>query len=127
MRFEFRSEIGAEVRGFEDGADFELGAWAEGAALEPFDGFFDGADLPDPEAGDELFGFGKGAVGDRGFASGEGDALACGAGLEAFAGEHHACFDEFFVELAHVGEKLGAGEDACLRILVCFDEYHATH
>ena len=48
-----------------------------------------------------------------GLPAGEGDALAFGAGLEAFAGQHHACFDQFFVELAHVGEEFGAGEDAC--------------
>src|ERR1700758_2905332 len=87
--FEFGCEIGTEVFGFEDGADFQLGTRAERAALEPLDGLLDVADLPDPEAGDEFFGLGEGAVGDGGFAGGEGDALACGTRLEAFSSEHY--------------------------------------
>src|SRR5260370_34391192 len=127
LLFEVGRHSGAEVYGFEHGTDFDFGSGAEGAALEPFDGLFYGADLAEPEAGDEFFGLGEGAVGDGGFGSREGDALAFGAGLEAFGGKHHACFYQLFVELAHVGEELGSGEDACFGVLVCFDDYHATH
>src|SRR5258708_37087443 len=55
---------GGEVFHLKDLADFDFGAGAEGAALEPFDGLFARADLPDPKAGDELLGLGAGAVGD---------------------------------------------------------------
>src|SRR5260370_19007896 len=48
---------GCEVFHLKDLADFDFGAGDEGTALEPFDCLFYVADLPDPEAGDELFGF----------------------------------------------------------------------
>ena len=57
---------GCEVFHLEDLADFDLGVAgaAVGAALDPLDGLFEGLDLQDREAGDELLGFGEGAVDD---------------------------------------------------------------
>src|SRR4051812_31855113 len=58
-------DFGAEIFGLEDLADFQLGVAAGvgmGAFLGPVDGFLLVLDLPDPEAGDELFGFGEWAV-----------------------------------------------------------------
>jgi len=102
-------------------------AAVEGRTFQPIDGVLHRLHLPKPEAGNELLGLGEGAVGNRGLGCGEGDALAFGAGLEAFGSEEHACFYQFFVELAHVGEEFGAGEDACFGFFACFDEDHATH
>src|SRR5579859_2774027 len=77
----FRSEVGAEVFGFKDLADFDFGIAdvGIGAALDPFEGFFHGAHLPEPETGDELFGFAEGAVDYRAVLAGKTDALALGA------------------------------------------------
>src|SRR5690554_1798490 len=69
---EFRGEGLAEILLGEDGADLQFGYFAGhgvGAAAGPGDGVFHGVDLPDPEAGEELFGFGEGTVDDGGFAS----------------------------------------------------------
>src|SRR5277367_3347337 len=109
LLLEFGSEERSEVFGFEDGTDFDYVARREWAAFQPFDCFFDGANLPEPEAADEFFGFGEGAVGDGGFFGGEGDALALGGGLEAFSCEQDACFGQLFVELTHFSEQFGAG------------------
>src|SRR5436190_22160149 len=68
---EFGGEFGAEVFGFEDGADFDFGSAVEGSAFQPFQGFVHRSHLPEPEAGDQLFGVGEGAVGDGGLASGK--------------------------------------------------------
>ena len=81
---------GGEVFHLKDLADFDFGAGLEGAALEPFDGLFDVADLPDPEAGDELLGLSEGAVDNGKRPAGEFDACAFGAGMEAIHGEHEA-------------------------------------
>src|SRR5258705_13744197 len=67
---------GGEVFHLKDLADFDFGAGAEGAALEPFDGLFDVADLPDPKAGDELLGLGERAVDNGMRIAGEFDACA---------------------------------------------------
>jgi len=57
--FEFGCEIGTKSSASKtDG--FRLRLRGRRDCAEPFDGLFDVADLPDPEAGDELFGFGKG-------------------------------------------------------------------
>ncbi len=51
---EFGGEGFAEVGGFEHGADVDFVTFFHGAALQPFDGFFHRADLPHPEAGDQI-------------------------------------------------------------------------
>ena len=68
----------------------ESPAWAVGATLDPLDGLFEGLDLQDPEAGDELLGLGEGAVDDGTRLAGEFDACAFGAGMEAIEGEQDA-------------------------------------
>src|ERR1700680_2928026 len=85
----FRRGISAEIFRFEDAADFDFRAAIKGRALEPFDRFVHGADLPEPEAGDELFGFGEGAVDHGTLFAFKFDTLAFRRGLKAFAGEHH--------------------------------------
>jgi hypothetical protein len=60
---------GCEVFHLKDLADFHfvvIGA-AAGATLHPLDGLFEGLDLQDGEAGDELLGLGEGAVGHLAF------------------------------------------------------------
>jgi hypothetical protein len=105
---------GCEVFHLKDLADFDFGVdvVGVGATLGPLDRLFEGFDLPDPEAGDELFGLGEGAVDDGTRLAGEFDACALGAGMEAIHGEHNASLDELFVELAHLGKELRIGEGA---------------
>src|SRR5690606_16339242 len=59
-------ELGAEVLGLEHRADLDLrfGGHGVGAALDPLDGFVHRLDLPQPEAGHQLLGFGEGPVDD---------------------------------------------------------------
>ena len=57
---------GCEVFHLKDLADFEFGVdgVGVGGTLDPLDGLFEGLDLPDLEAGDELLGLGERAVDD---------------------------------------------------------------
>src|SRR5690348_2278525 len=96
-------ELGAEILGFEDLADLDLGRLAlerRGAALHPLDGLVERLDLDDPEARDELLRLGERTVDDRALAVIEADARALRARLQAFARKHDARLDELLVELA---------------------------
>src|SRR5439155_22876021 len=77
-----RCELGAEVLGLEDLADFDLRLFAARVrrALDPLDRLLLGLDLDDPEAGDQFLGLGERAVDDGALAAGEFDAFALGAG-----------------------------------------------
>src|SRR6202167_2720709 len=109
----FRQD-GCEVFHLTNLANFNFGVAGVGvgATLDPLDGLFEGLDLPEPEAGDELLGLGEGAVDDGTRLAGEFDACALGAGMEAIGGEQDASLDELFVELAHFGHELWIGEGA---------------
>src|SRR6202165_4038001 len=76
---------GCEVFHLKDLSDFDfvVAAAAVGATLDPLYGIFEGLDLQDREAGDELLGLGEGAVDDGARLAGEFDACAFGAGMEA--------------------------------------------
>src|SRR5262245_54825160 len=56
---QFGRELGAEVGGLEDGADFDLGPAVERGTLQPRDRLVHRLDLPQPEAGDQLLGLGE--------------------------------------------------------------------
>src|ERR1700733_698271 len=106
---------GCEVFHLKDLANFDLGVdagVAVGGTLDPLDGMFEGFDLQDREAGDELLGLGEGAVDDGARLAGEFDACAFGAGVEAIEGEQDASLVEFFVVLAHLEQELWIGEGA---------------
>ena len=121
---------GCEFFHLKDLADFDFGVAAVGvgATLDPLDGLFEGLDLPEPEAGDELLGLGERAVDDGARLAGEFDACAFGAGVEAIHGEHDAGLDELFVVLAHLGHELWIGEGAFFFCLWgCFDDDHESH
>jgi len=105
---------GGEVFHLKDLADFDfvvVGA-AVGATLDPLDGLFEGLDLQDREASDELLGLGEGAVDDGTRLAGEFDPCAFGAGMEAIEGEQDSSLDELFVVLAHLDQELWIGEGA---------------
>jgi hypothetical protein len=80
---------GCEIFHLKDlaGFDFVVAGAAVGATLDPLDGLFKGLDLQDRETGDELLGFGEGAVDDGARLAGELDACAFGAGMEAIEAE----------------------------------------
>ena len=105
---------GCEVFHLKDLADFDfvVGGAAVGATLDPLDGLFEGLDLQDREAGDELLGLGEGAVDDGTRLAGEFDACAFGTGMEAIEEEQDASLDELFVVLAHLGHEPWIGEGA---------------
>src|SRR6202011_547452 len=92
--------------------DFVVAGVAVGATLDPLDGLFEGLDLPDPEAGDELLALGEGAVDDGTRLAGEFDACAFGAGMETIEGEQDASLAELLVELAHLVQELWIGDGA---------------
>ena len=76
-----------EVFWLEDLADLDFaiaGGAATGDALDPFDGLFEGFDLPEIKAGDEFLGLGEGTVNDGAVLAGEVNASAFGRGVEAF-------------------------------------------
>src|SRR4029078_7090519 len=87
-------EFGAEILGFEDLPDLELGILARvraRALLRPRDRLVERLALPHPEARDQLLGLGERAVHRRALAvPGEVDARAFRAGLQPFARLHHA-------------------------------------
>src|SRR6266436_8405170 len=103
---EFRSELGAEVVGFEHLANFDLRPTVEGTALEPLDRLFHRPYLPQPEAGDQLLGLGERPVSHGLLPSRELDALAFRAGVKPLACEHHAGFHQLFVVLPHCRQDL---------------------
>ena len=47
--------------------------------------------------------------------------------MESLAGEHHACFDQLFVELAHLAKQLLAGHYTGLGFLTRFDDDHDSY
>src|SRR5262245_19851181 len=69
--------------------------------LDPFNRFFLGFHLNQPETRDELLGFRKRPVDDGPFVTGESDARTFRAGLKALSREHHPGLDHLFVELSH--------------------------
>src|SRR3954471_8231382 len=77
---ELRRQRLAEVSGLEHWADLDLARPGHriGAALPPFDCLGHVLDLPQPEAGDQLAGLGKGAVNDGAAWAVKGHALALG-------------------------------------------------
>src|ERR1700722_13328362 len=122
---------GCEVFHLKDLADFDFvvaAGVAIGAALDPVDGLFEGLDLQDREAGDEILGLSEGAVDDGTRLAGEFDACAFGAGVESIERKQDASLAELFVVLAHLEQELWIGEGAfffCLR--GCFDDDHESH
>src|SRR5579863_10709919 len=76
---------GCEVFHLKDLTDFDfvVAGAAVGATLDPLDGLFERLDLQDRETSDELLGLGEWAVDDGTGLSGESDACAFGAGMEA--------------------------------------------
>src|SRR4051794_11491274 len=79
-----------EVRLGHDPADLDLrrAGHRVRAALDPLDRLVHRADLPEPEAGDELLGLGERPVDDGPLGAVEAHARALGARREALAGEH---------------------------------------
>src|SRR5437016_5544479 len=105
LRTKLRRERRAKVVRFKNLAKFNLGFAGHGigAALEPFDGFFLGLHLPEPEAGHQLLGLAEGPINHCTLAPRETDAHALGTGVESLTGKEDAGFREFLVVFAHLG------------------------
>src|SRR5579885_2272454 len=117
---QLRGELGAEILGFEDLADLDLAiAMFERprTAPDPLDRLFERLALPEPEARDELLGFGERTIDDGARIAREFDARPGRARLESFACEHHAGLHQLFVEAHHVAEQLLAGHLARFAVL----------
>src|SRR4029077_3261535 len=86
-----------------------------------------GADLPQPVAGDELFGFGERSIDDGSLVAVKPNSLALGARLEAAGFEHDPRLDQLLVELLvrrHCFRRWGS----CRLTLVAFlGDYQHTH
>src|ERR1700731_495931 len=126
---ELGSKLGTEVLCLEDLANLNFGFPVMGtrAAFDPLDCLFHRSHLPEPEAGDQLLGFGEGPVDHGPLHSREPDALALRARLEPLGGEQHPGFHQFFVELPHFGKELLLGHNPCLGALVGLDDHHESH
>src|SRR5688572_23951647 len=94
LRTKFRRERGAKIIRFKYLAKFNLGITGHGigAALDPFDRFFLGLHLPEPEAGHQLVGLAEGPINHGTRGPGETNAHALGTGMESLTGEEDAGF-----------------------------------
>jgi|HubBroStandDraft_6_1064221.scaffolds.fasta_scaffold2123979_1 hypothetical protein len=90
-----------------------------GAAFDPLDSFFHGANLPNSETADKFPGLGERAVEIGAPGAGEVDALAFGTWLKGSGIEKYAGFHHLLVEFAHVGEKLRTWHLARLGFRTC--------
>ena len=97
------------------------------AAAHPLDHLGLRPALQDPEAGDQLLGFGERTVHHRALLAVEGDAGALRAGLQPVAGQHHARLDELLVERPHLRQLLRGRHHARFRFLRGLDDHHETH
>src|SRR4029079_14610680 len=103
-----RRKLGAEVLVLEHLSDFDLAFalhWIR-AALHPLDRFFLRLALPEPKTGNQFLRLGERPLDDRAILSGEPNTRALRARLEALASQHDAGFDQLFVVLPHIGQKL---------------------
>src|SRR6516164_4465957 len=122
-------ELVAEVRGFEERAQFQHGflAGRVRAALRPLERFLHRLHLPDPEPGDQLLGLGERTVHDRALLPRELDPRARRAGLEPVAREHDARLHQLLVVARHLAEHLLARHDPRLGILARLHDHHDPH
>src|SRR5256886_1266714 len=123
---ELRLERGTEVVRLEHLANLHF-ALLEGRPLQPFDRLVQRFHLPQPETGDQLFRLGERPVDHRTLAAGEPEPWALGARLEPLAGEEHAGFLQFLIELAHLGQDLFVRKHARFRLLVRLHDDHDSH
>src|SRR5688572_12767706 len=127
---QLRRELRAEVLALEDLADLDLGLGAGhrvGATLDPLDGLFLRLHLPQPVAGDQLFGLGEWAVDDGAPVAREPHARALAAWLQPFTAEEDAGVDQVLVVLAHRRQQLLARQLAGFRVLARLHNDHESH
>ena len=98
-----------------------------GAALHPLQRLGHVADLPQPEASDQLARRRERSVDNGPPRAVERHALAVGGWLEALAGHENPGIDELLVEPAHRLEKLGGRHDARLAVRCRLDQHHHAH
>src|ERR1700756_4040104 len=110
----------------EDLADLESPAvvWC---ALEPLEGFVHRAHLPQPVAGDELFGFGERPIDDGSLVAVEPNSLALGAGLEPASFEHDPCLDQLLIELLVRGHCFRRWGSRRVSLVAFLGDYQHTH
>src|SRR5689334_7189281 len=92
LRVQLGRQLGADFLVLEHLAHLDLGPAIERRALDPLDRFFRRAALGEPEAGDQLLGFGEGTVFHRAGGAIELDAHALRGGMQPLASENHARF-----------------------------------
>src|SRR6266516_236277 len=119
-------ERGAEVLSLEDLPDFDL-ALLERNALRPLQRLGLVLHLPDPEAGDQLFGLRERAVTHGALGTRIRDARPLGRRLQSLTRQHHAGLYQLVVELAHFGQHLLRRQDARLRVFIGFHHHEKSH
>src|SRR5438093_2020996 len=110
----------------EDLADLESPA-VVGCPLQPLEGFVHGAHLPQPVAGDQLFGFGERSIDDCSLVAVEPNSLALGARLEAAGFEHNARLDQLLVELLVRRHRFWRWGSRRLALVAFLGDYQHTH
>ena len=112
--------------------DFDLAGSRHGigAAFYPGHRLVHVLDVPEPEAGNQLLGFGEGPVNDQPVGAVKRDALAVRRGFEAVGRAQDAGLFQFGIEFAHCLEhrvRLGRANKALFAVLGSLHEHHYTH
>src|SRR5213593_681214 len=110
----------------EDLADLESPA-VVGWPVEQLEGFVHGAQLPQPVAGDQLFGFGERSIDDRSLVAVEPNSLALGARLETAGFEHDPRLDQVLVELLVRRHRFWRWGSRRLTLVAFLGDYQHTH
>src|SRR5579864_7786952 len=124
---QLRSEVLAKVSRLKDRTDLHLSAAIERSPLQPIDRLVHRPHLPNPETGDQLFGFRERSIDDHPLITRELHPLPLRTGLQPVARQHDACFHQLFVVLPHLGEDLSVRQNPSLGILVCLYDDHDSH
>src|SRR5690606_7560761 len=98
-----------------------------GAALDPLHRLVHVLALQEPEPRDELLGLAEWPVDDGAVGAAEADALALGAGKEAFAGQEDAGPGQLLVVLSQLLEQLLAGHHAGFAVRGRLHNRHEPH
>src|SRR5262245_41819230 len=109
-----RCLVGTQINHLVQRPNFDLARSRHriGAALHPGDRLVHVLDFPEPEARDQLAGFGERPVDDRTEETIKRNTLALRGGLEAVGGEQNASLAQLIIKSAHSLEHLGRGENA---------------
>src|SRR5262245_57081020 len=97
------------------------------STLDPPERLLNRFHLPEPEAGVDVLGVGKGAIGHGFRPAREPHALALATGVQSLPGQHDTGLHELLVEVSHLAEQLLAWHHTCFGVLCRLDEHDNSH